>query len=409
MKHSLLKIYTTVFIAVGLLILSFGAGWYVAKENGENTQGQSGSVFSLHKHQNVDLSLFWNVWDLLDAKFVPTHGTSTAMTDQERIYAAIEGLTDSYGDPYTVFFPPVESKSFAEDVSGNFQGVGMEIGIRDNVLTVVAPLKDSPAEKAGILSGDRIVEVDGQSMAGFSAEEAVEIIRGEKGTEVTLTIRRESVREAFQVPITRDEIHIPAIDTELTEDNIFVIRLYSFSAVSINQFREALREFIKAETDKLVLDLRGNPGGYLDAAIDMASWFLPEGKVIVREDYNGEAEEDAYRSKGYDIFTDELKFVILVDGGSASASEILAGALQEHGKATLVGTNTFGKGSVQELVSLSEGTSLKVTIARWLTPEGVSISEGGLTPDIIVEFTEEDIENREDVQFEKAVEILLNQ
>ena len=318
MKHSLLKIYTTVFIAVGLLILSFGAGWYVAKENGENTQGQSGSVFSLHKHQNVDLSLFWNVWDLLDAKFVPTHGTSTAMTDQERIYAAIEGLTDSYGDPYTVFFPPVESKSFAEDVSGNFQGVGMEIGIRDNVLTVVAPLKDSPAEKAGILSGDRIVEVDGQSMAGFSAEEAVEIIRGEKGTEVTLTIRRESVREAFQVPITRDEIHIPAIDTELTEDNIFVIRLYSFSAVSINQFREALREFIKAETDKLVLDLRGNPGGYLDAAIDMASWFLPEGKVIVREDYNGEAEEDAYRSKGYDIFTDELKFVILVDGGSAA-------------------------------------------------------------------------------------------
>ena len=410
MRHPLLKLYTTSGIVIGLIALAFLGGLYLGEKKDTSGTGASDmeTVLSLGQHRDVDIALFWDVWDLLDEKFVPTHGTSTeVLTDDAKLFNAIKGLTASYDDPYTVFFPPVESKSFEQDVSGNFEGVGMEIDIRDDVLTVVAPLKNTPADKAGVRSGDKIIEIDGNVTAALSTEEAVAMIRGEKGTSVTLTMRRENVEDPVVIVVVRDRIDIPAIETELTEDNIFVIRLYNFSAVSTSQFREALREFIKAKTDKLVLDLRGNPGGYLDAAIDMASWFLPSGKVIVKEDFNGDIDEVSYRSKGYNIFTDNLKFVILVDGGSASASEILAGALQEHGKATLIGMDTFGKGSVQELVSLEGGTSLKVTVARWLTPNGLSISEAGLHPDIKVEVTQEDINAGRDIQFDKAVEVLL--
>jgi carboxyl-terminal processing protease len=358
------------------------------------------------KPEDVDFAAFWKAWNLLEEKYVSASTTKKSVNEQDRVWGAIKGLTESLGDPYTVFFPPVESKLFESDIRGNFEGVGMEISSQEGTLTVIAPLKGSPAEKAGIRAGDKIIRIDDKETAGISGDEAVQLIRGPKGTAVTFTIIR-GEEEPLTVSVTRDVIDIPTINTERLGDGIFLIELYSFSAPSPNLFRNALREFIESGDNKLILDLRGNPGGYLEAALDMASWFLPTGKVVIREDFGGSKDEKAYRSKGYDIFNDNLKFVILVDGGSASASEILAGALREHGKAVLIGEKTFGKGSVQELVNITDETSLKITVARWLTPNGVSISDHGIEPDIKVERTEEDVLNGRDPQLERAKQYLL--
>lgn len=358
--------------------------------------------------ESIDLSEFWAVWNILNDKFVSS--TTTEVTNQEKIWGAIGGLTDSFGDPYTVFFPPKEAEIFQTSINGNFSGVGMEIGIKDDQLTVITPLKGTPAERAGMLSGDKIIAINDKNTAGIAIDEAVQLIRGEKGTRVKLTVIRKGLNKSFDVEIIRDTIVIPTIDTELRSDGIFVLSLYNFSSVSPNLFKDALKKFVDSKSNKLILDLRGNAGGYLGAAVDMASWFLPEGKVVVTEDFGEKNKEqnNIHRSRGYNIFDKNLKFIILIDNGSASASEILAGALSEHGVAKLVGTNTFGKGSVQELVNIGKDrASLKITVARWLTPNGKSISNGGLVPDYKVEYTAKDRENGIDPQMDKAVELLL--
>jgi carboxyl-terminal processing protease len=356
--------------------------------------------------EGVDFASFWKVWNLINEKYVPASTTAKTVTEQKKVYGAIEGLASSLGDPYTVFFPPAESEIFATAVRGNFDGVGMEVLAQDGAITVIAPLKNSPAARAGILAGDRIIKIDGKETSALSTEDAVQLIRGEKGSAVKLTIFRNGVKEPFEVNVTRDTIDLPVINTKNLGNGVFDIELYSFSENSPNLFRGALREFIESGDDKLILDLRGNPGGYLEAAIDMASWFLPSSKVVVREDFGGKEEEKVYRSRGYDIFKDNLKFVILVDKGSASASEILAGALKEHGKAKLVGETTFGKGSVQELIDITSNTTLKVTVARWHTPNGESISQKGVAPDYPVARTTADMQKGVDPQLEKALQVL---
>jgi carboxyl-terminal processing protease len=348
---------------------------------------------------------FWEVWKLLDEKYVITKDQEATTTAQDRVWGAIQGMTDSLGDPYTVFLPPEDTKDFEENISGNFQGVGMEIGIKDGILSVISPLKGSPAEKAGLKTGDKIITIDGEPALDLSTDQAVKLIRGAQGTIVKISVLREGNSKPIDFEIMRAVIDIPTVETEIKED-VFVISLYNFYAQAHSKFNEALKEFIKSKKQKLILDLRGNPGGYLDVAVNMASWFLPLGKPVVREDFGDTRAENIYRSKGYDIFTDNLKMVILVDGGSASASEILAGALQEYNIAKLVGTKTYGKGSVQELVPVTKDTSLKVTIAKWLTPYGKSISEGGLTPDFEVKITEADYKADKDPQMDKAIEIL---
>jgi carboxyl-terminal processing protease len=386
--------FSILFFSLFIIISTFFLGTYV---------GQSQASI---KNPDADLTLFWKVWGILDEKYV-SHSTSTpAVTEQDRIYGAIEGMTKSLGDPYTVFFPPEESKAFNEEISGNFEGVGMEIGLKEKVLTVIAPLKGTPAERAGIMTGDKIIKIDSTITSGLSTDEAIKLIRGARGTIVTFLIQR-GEDEPMEIKVTRDVINIPTLATKSLDNGIFMIQLYSFTGDSPNLFRKALRDFMLSKSDKLILDLRGNPGGYLNAAVDMASWFLPQGKVVVIEDYGVGKDTDVLKSKGYDIFTDKLKFVILIDGGSASASEILAGALSEHGKATLVGEKSFGKGSVQELVEITPETSLKVTIARWLTPKGNSISDNGIKPDFEVPMTQEDIKAKKDPQLDKAIEILL--
>lgn len=381
------------------VIATFALGLYI----GWNNQPES-FASSNNPAEEVDMSSFWKVWREIDEKYPDAANVS----EEERLYGAISGLMESLGDPYSVFYAPEEAKAFEEDIRGSFSGVGMEVGLKDNILTVIAPLKNTPAYRAGILPGDKILQIDGVPIVGLSIEEAVKRIRGEKGSTVVLTILRESAEEPIEVSIIRDTINVPTLDTELRADGVFVIKLYSFTGRAATNFRNALREFSETKSNKLVLDLRGNPGGYLDAAVSVASWFLPSGTVIVTEDRGADEKPIAFRSKGYNAFNDNLRFVILIDGGSASASEIVAGALRDHKKALLVGGDSFGKGSVQEVVRITPETLIKITIAKWLTPSGLSISEEGLEPDYKIERTREDTLAGLDPQMDKAVEILQN-
>jgi len=402
MKKTFLQKFIPIIIAVVLIGVTFGAGFYIGK-NQKRTSETVVNVINKDGSETTkaDFDDFWRVWNILGEKYVD----QGEITDQDKVWGAIQGLASSYKDPYTVFMPPSESEMFNEDIQGSFSGVGMEIGMRDGMVTVVAPLKDTPAEKAGIKPGDKLIKIDDKITSDLGTDQAVKLIRGEKGTAVKLTISREGVSELLEISVVRDNINIPTIDTKI-EGDVFIISLYNFSATSSNLFKDALRQFVESNKTKLILDLRGNPGGYLEAAVDMASWFLPAGKVIVTEDYGSDEKNKEHRSRGYDIFNDNLKFVILVNEGSASASEILAGALREQGIAKLVGAKTFGKGSVQELIPVTADTSLKVTVAKWLTPNGNSISGNGLVPDYEVKLTQEDFDAGKDPQIEKALEIL---
>lgn len=402
-----------------LLVVFFGVGAWTGTVQ-ERIQAQTTNIISPSssitttvqsgRGERADLSQFWKAWDVLEEEFVQTHSSSSLPTEQEKIYGAIEGLVASYDDPYTIFFPPQDAQIFNENVSGSFEGVGMEIdNDKDGRLIVISPLKGSPAERAGIMSGDVIVAIGATSTVGLASHDAVKIIRGPKGSTVKFTVLRKDVQKPISISVVRDTIAIPTINAYKRADGIFTIELYSFSANSANLFRDALRQFVQSGSRLLLLDVRGNPGGYLDAAVQMASFFLPVGDTIVTEDSRGKGTNVVHRSYGYNVFSTMYGFhmAILVDQGSASASEILAGALQQHDVATLVGTRTFGKGSVQALVDLGGGAELKVTVARWLTPNGSSISDGGLDADIKVERTQEDRAAQRDPQTDAAVKYLL--
>ncbi len=405
METLLQKISSMKYLFVGILFAAaiFAGGVYL----GYTQRPDIDKVALLNKDPSgmttADFAPFWKVWNAINEKYPGANST----TDQERVYGAISGLLGSLNDPYTMFFTPDEAKSFEEEIAGNFSGIGMEVGMKDKILTAIAAIKGTPAYKAGIQSGDKILKIDDKITSDLSIEDAIKLIRGPKGTTVTLTLFREGETEPIELPIVRDTINIPTLDTELRSDGIFVIKLYSFSANSTNLFRDAMKEFTASKSDKLLLDVRGNPGGYLDAAVDMASWFLPEGKVVLTEDYGTSRKATVYRSRGYNIFSDQLNFVILIDGGSASASEILAGAMKDYGRAKLVGTQSFGKGSVQEVVDVTKDTIMKITVAKWLTPNGNTIAEKGLTPDYKVEYTRKDATEKKDPQLDKAVELLL--
>lgn len=388
--------------------LGFAGGVTVAAQGGANVFSNVpllGDGLSAEPDESANLSTFWKAWNALNQRFVGSTASSTMPTVKDKLWGAIQGLTNSYGDPYTIFLPPEDAKIFQEDISGSFEGVGMEIGINaDGILTVIAPLKGTPAERAGIHSGDQILSIDGRTTDGLSTDEAVKLIRGPKGTTVTFGLYRDDA--PLEIQVTRDAISVPTIDHALDpESGVYVVSLYSFTANSQSLFNQALASFRRSGSDKLLIDLRGNPGGYLESAVSMAGNFLPKGAEVVTEDYRGKRDNIVHRSKGTGGVPENARVVILIDQGSASASEILAGALQDAGVATLIGTRSFGKGSVQELVEI-DGGSLKVTVARWLTPAGRSISDGGLSPDIEVKRTREDVAAERDPQKERAIEFL---
>lgn len=396
-------------LAALLILAAFFSGLQLGRGS-LNADGQSAGLLSFlspatKPSNEADLAEFWRVWNTLEDKFVSTSSTSTPSTE-DKIAGAIAGLVESYGDPYTIYMPPKQAAEFQEEISGNFEGVGMEVGMRDEVITVIAPLPDSPAEKAGILTGDVIAKIDGKSTDSMNVDEAVGLIRGKKGTTVALTMYRKGETEFREVSIVRDVINIPTLETKV-ENGVYTIKLHSFNALAESKMNEAMAEYQSGNYQKLVLDLRGNPGGFLESAVSIAGWFLPTGKVVVRENFGEASEEKVYRSQGKtNAKFDPNHFVVLIDGGSASASEILAGALSEHKVATTLGDKTFGKGSVQELVEMPDDSSLKVTIARWLTPNGVSFSGGGLEPEVSIKLTPENIKEGKDPQKEAALKWL---
>ncbi len=412
-KSAAIPLPTVVVAGVLLVAASFAGGFFLGGTSWGTHKVASVSV-SAGPPPDVDFSPVWKAWAIIDEKFVPVPvasstpvtATSSAKGSQERVWGMISGLAASLGDPYTFFLPPVENEQFNSDMSGSFEGVGMEIAVKNKVLTVVSPLKGTPAERAGIKSGDLILKIDGTSTDGMDVGAAVRKIRGPKGTTVTFTMLREGWNGSKEIKVVRDVINVPVVTTTARPDGVYVIALATFTSNSPDLFRGALRQFVESGDTKLVLDLRGNPGGYLGAAVDMGSWFLPLGKIIVTEDYAGHAPNIIHRSLGYNIFNNNLKMVILVDHGSASAAEILAGALHDQGVAKLVGTNTFGKGSVQELVEITPDTALKITVARWLGPTGIHIPQEGIAPDVEVKVTDEDVKAGKDPQMEKAVEML---
>jgi carboxyl-terminal processing protease len=357
-----------------LVLVLFGAGILVGAAMDGKVSKTEGKLES---------PLLSQVQAAINDKFIFWNSSSTLPTDKELEYGMIKGYVAAYGDPYTVFFPPQEAKSFSQDVQGSFGGVGMNVGMKNNEIIVIAPLKDSPAMKAGIQSGDIITAVDGKSVIGMSSDEAVNLIRGEIGTPVKITVIHPKANTTTDITITRSEIKIPTLDTEI-KNGAFVIHLYNFSAESPDLFAKAMNEFVGTNLKYMVIDLRGNPGGYLEAAVDMASYFLKEGQVVVSERAGKDNTVDNHRSLGLAGVPAGTKVVVLVDGGSASAAEILAGALKDQGVAKIVGEKTFGKGSVQELINFDDGSSLKVTVAKWFTPNGVNISLSGIKPDVEV-------------------------
>lgn len=373
------------------LLLAGGAGYLLH----DRVETRAGTVT---KVAPLSLDRVEDVWKALRKEYV-----SQPIDEQKAIYGAIQGLVDSLGDPYTVFFSPDESKTFQEEIGGVFEGIGAEIGMKEEQLVVIAPLPGSPAEKAGLKAGDRILAIDGMSTQGVSLDDAVRKIRGAKGTTVVLTIQR-GEETANDVTIARESIAVKSVQFSMSDDKIGTITLSYFGPNTEKEFGAAVDRFLGEGGKSLIVDFRNNPGGFLDTAVDIASAFVEKGAVIVKEKFS-DSEETEHKATGGNALKG-IRTVALVDQGSASASEIVAGALQDYRLATLVGTKTFGKGSVQQLEEFSDGSSLKMTVAKWLTPKGRSIDEQGITPDVTIELTKEDYDNNRDPQRERALQLL---
>ncbi len=398
-KDKNLKIVLTA-VSVIILLAVFYAGFSYGKSKIPSVLEVEGlGNKNLGQPSDVDFSLFWDVWKTVEEE----HVSRNSLDKQEMVFGAISGMVKALGDPYTVFFKPQDSKIFRDDVSGSFEGIGAEIGIRDDILTVVSPLKNSPAENAGLKAGDKIVEINSESTEGISVTEAVKQIRGPKGTEVVLTILRKG-EDIKEISIIRNTILIPVIEWSEEEGGIIHIELFSFSEEAPEKFKEAMIDVLKEDSQKIILDLRNNPGGFLESAQRIIGWFVEPGEVIAVEDFGNGRGEREYRAIGNGSLS-SLDLVVLINQGSASASEITAGALRDIRGVQLVGEKSFGKGSIQQLIDLPKG-SIKVTVARWLTPSGKSISQEGLNPDVEVSITEEDFEEGLDPQLEKAIELL---
>ena len=316
---------------------------------------------------------------------------------------AISGMLESLDDPYALYFDEQHYEFFNQQNSGAFYGIGITITNREDDLVVVSVIEETPAERAGLLADDVIVTIDGETRPKWDADEAVSRIRGEEGTDVTLGIRRGEATDLIEFTITRAKIDLPNVEVEMLEDGVGYIRLYSFNQLSTRDLAEAIEELTSQGAEGFILDLRDNPGGLLSASVEVSSLFVPDGVIVRVEDRNGTLEE--HRATG-DVVTD-APLVVLINGNSASASEIVGGALQDYGRAILVGEQSFGKGSVQTIEELSFGGAVKLTTAHYLTPKGQVIDKHGLTPDVKVEMDAElQADHATDTQLQKAVEVL---
>jgi len=351
--------------------------------------------------EQIEFRRFWDLWRLLKQKYY-----RQPLTDEALFYGAMQGLAKGANDPYTTYFPPTEAKDFESSLQGEFEGIGSEIGIKDEQLQIIAPLPGTPAEKAGLMAGDAVLKIDGKDTTNMSVEEAVKLIRGTHGTKVVLSIYHVTQKKGpFDVSIQRDIIQIKSVKWRMAPGSkrIAIIEISSFGQDTTQAFRDAVRDVLKKDPQGLILDLRNNPGGYLDGAVAIASEWVGK-EVVVKERRQGKIIEEMKGEMSARL--DQLPTIVLVNEGSASASEIVAGALQDLGRARLVGAKTFGKGSVQEYEPLPDGSAVKITVAEWLTPHDRTIQSVGLEPDVSIPRTAEDYEAKRDPQLNRALELL---
>jgi len=401
-----MKIRTLRNISLILAIISAFSlvSFYAGRKSVEDLVGEKTAA-------PLDLTMMWRVKDKLQQMYLDKE----KINDKEMVYGAISGMVGSLDDPYTVYLPPKENKSANEDLAGEFGGVGIQLGFKDKTVSVMAPLPKTPADKAGIKAGDLILRITDKEKnmdrdtAGMSLDEAVTLIRGKIGTEVTLKLFREGQKETFDVVLKRDNIVVPSLEIEWVEKNgkkIAWVKLYKFTEQLYSDWPDLVskinEEKTKANVAGIVLDLRNNPGGYLQASVLVASDFIGDGVIVKQQSSDGKTESYEVDKTRRKLLLDKL--VVLVNGGSASASEILAGAIRDYGRGKLVGEKTFGKGTVQQPEDFSDGSGLHVTVAKWLLPKGSNIHKDGIIPDIEVKYEPED---KEDMQLKKAIEVLI--
>ncbi len=348
----------------------------------------------------IDFSLFWKVWNILEEKYVERD----SLDAKKLFYGAIDGMLAATGDPYTTFFDPEENKEFKEELGQQFDGIGAEMQMKDGILTVVAPLENSPAQRAGILAGDMVLKINGESTENLGLSEAVDKIRGPRGTEVTLSVFHTDEDELREITVRRDVIVVKSVILEVRE-GIAILKVTRFGEETTEEFERLAAEARQQGVKGIMLDVRNNPGGFLEGAVDLAGYFLPSGSVVVIEE-DATQKRRELKTRGKNSLGD-LPVVVLMNQGSASASEILAAALRENRKdVVIVGETSFGKGSVQELIPTSSTTSVKITVARWLTPLGNQINKVGIKADEEVKLTRDDFEAERDPQFERAWEVM---
>lgn len=412
------KSVVRLLLMASLAVLLFGSGFKLGELRVAQGMLERPSYNILNSQtpqniKNVDFSLFWDAWNKVEQKFID----QKKLDPKTMMFGAIKGMVSSLNDPYTFFLTPDENKQSKDDLGGKFQGIGAQLGLAENRIVIVAPLKNSPAMKAGVLAGDFINKVDGQSTKGWTLTQAVSKIRGNKGTKVTLTLERKN--KDFDVTIVRDDIKVSSVELEFTAKkdcpgcaNIAYLKLNQFGETTNDEWDNAVEQIsAKWKTKQIkgmVLDLRDNPGGYLESAVYLSSEFLPEGKVVVKQ------ESTVTETRDYNVDRTgkllDIPLVVLINQGSASAAEILSGALRDYKRAKLVGNKSFGKGSVQEALDLSSGAGLHVTVAHWILPKGDWINGKGIEPDIKVDnqLKEGNTLTRDnDSQLEKAFELVL--
>jgi carboxyl-terminal processing protease len=403
---AIIVILVVLGLCAGMLGFGFVAGYTVADREilsslGIKPASQTPTASQTSGDPQRQLSLFWEAWDLLNEDF---YGELPDAPETSR--AAVRGLLQSLGDPNTALLDPTEAKMVREDMSGQFEGIGASVRTDENgYFTIIQPYEGSPAAKAGLLPGDIVLEVDGLVVQGLSTTEVISHIRGPKGSQVKLYIYRPGTQERLTISVTRDRIEIQNIEVKLLNDSIGYIRLREFNAMSADQVHQALKSTLALRPTGLILDLRGNPGGLLEAAVQIGSEFVGTGNITEERRKDGSGETFPARRGGLATGS-ALPLIILVNAGSASASEIVAGAVQDTGRGQLVGQKTYGKGSVQIPQTLSDGSQLRITVAHWFTPKGRDISKEGLTPDVEVALTAEDYSAGRDPQLERALQLL---
>lgn len=382
-----------IIVIIGII---YTGGYLVGHKNLQLEKGYIPKIINLNlgAPKDVDFSLFWDAWKIVKNKYVADSDT------QKMTYSAISGMISSLGDHYSLFLTPDEAKNFSEDMKGTFEGIGAELEAKDGQLTIVAPLDNSPAAKAELRANDVITKIDGQTVNDMTFQEAINKIRGDKNTEVVLTIMRQGWSETKDFKLRRDTIKVDSVKWE-QKGNVTYIKIRQFGDDTTGLIQKATDFVLKNNSQSIIIDLRNNPGGYVTSAQDLASLFL-DNKIVVKEKQKDTAVEELKTTLTPRL--KDKKLVVLINGGSASASEIFAGAIQDYQRGTLIGEKSFGKGSVQSLISLKDGSEVRITIAKWLTPNDRAIDKEGIKPDIEVKLTEDDQKNNLDPQLDKAIE-----